>query len=206
MTRGTLSGLTAGLLLGVVMFGIVRLLALPSPDEVHYHANWAVWIEGQRVDFSDDRYMEDVAACQADPTSMTAESRVHMHDNNPEVIHVHHGGATWAHLLQNLGWGIGDGWIMTDTGDLFREGDGNRLSFILNGMEVPPAHDRVIRPGDRMLVSFGNEAAEELLRERFPMVKEDAQYYDDTYDPGGCGAGHADHDSLADRLRRAFWF
>jgi hypothetical protein len=196
--------LLAGAAVGAAGFGLVRFAALPALDEIHYHANWAVWIDGKRVDLTHDRYMEDVAACAADPATITAEARVHMHENNHDVVHIHHGGATWGHLLQNLGWGIGQGWILTDGGELYREGNGARLRFILNGMEVPPAHDRVIRRGDRLLISFGEEPADWLVRERFPTVASDAPDFDAGYDPAGCG-GHR-HETFGERVRRAFWF
>jgi hypothetical protein len=201
---GMVGTLLSGVVLGVVGFGLVRLAALPPPDTVHYHANWAVWINGQRVDFTGDRYMEDVAACAADLSNITAHQRVHMHEHNADVVHVHAPGATWGHLLQNLGWGIGPNWIYTDTGEMYRDGEGGRLTFVLNGIVVPPAYDRVIQDGDRMLISFGSETPEELLNERFPTVASNALEYDENYDPAGCQG--TPEETFGDRLRRAFWF
>lgn len=201
---GLVGTLVAGLVLGVAGFGLVRLAALPPAEAVHYHANWALWIDGQRVDLTADRYMEDVSACSADPSNMTAHARVHMHENNQDVVHVHAPGATWGHLLQNLGWGIGANWIYTDDGKLYRDGEGGRLTFVLNGIVVPPAFDRVIQDGDRMLISFGNETPEELLNERFPTVASDAPEFDENYDPAGCRGTPVE--TLGDRVRRAFWF
>lgn len=197
--------LLVGIAFGILLFGLVRLALLPEIEVVHYHANWALWINGERVDFSGDQYMEDVAACSvAGHLEIAPKNRVHMHENNPDVVHVHHGGATWGHLLQNLGWGIGPDWIVTDSGEMYREADGARLSFILNGFEVPPANNRVIARGDRLLISFGTEDSGELLNERFPTLASDAPVFDATYDPAGC-AGHAE-ETFSERLRRAFWF
>ena len=203
MTRSPLLWFTGGLLLGVLALGLLRFVLLPAPDVVHYHANWALWVQGERVDFSADRYMEDVAACTMDPSQVTGPGRVHMHENNPDVVHVHHGGATWAHLLQNLGWGIGSDWLVTDRRELIEAVGGARLTFVLNGFEVPPAQDRVIRPGDRLLISFGTESSEALVRERFETVATSAPSFDGTFDPAGC-AGH-EHESFGARARRAFW-
>jgi hypothetical protein len=196
--------LISGGLVGIVLFGLVRLLFLPSIAPVHYHANWAVWIDGDRVDLSGSGYMEDVAACGADVANITGPQRVHMHENNHDVVHVHHQGATWGHLLQNLGWGIGSDWLYTDEGVLHREEGGRRLTFVLNGTLVPPAHNRVIGRGDRMLISFGAEDSEQLLRDQFPSVTEDAPAFDEGFDPAGC-QGNAS-ETFGDRIRRAFWF
>jgi hypothetical protein len=78
------------------------------------------------------------------------------------------------------------------------------LNFVLNGLVVPPVHDRVIRPGDRLLISFGPESPVELLAERFPSVAKDAPEYDLTQDPAGC-AGTVE-ESFGQRVRRALWF
>ena len=55
-----------------------------------------------------NRYMEDVASCYGGAGSNPRE-RVHFHENNPDVVHVHAAGATWGHLFQNLGWSLGRG-------------------------------------------------------------------------------------------------
>lgn len=193
-----------GVVVGAIALGLLRLAMLPGLEPVHYHANWALWIDGKRVDLSADRYMEDVAACAADASSITAAQRVHMHENNPDVVHVHHAGATWAHLAQNLGWGIGSDWIYTDEGGLHREEGNVRLTFVLNGLPVPPAHNRVIQPGDRLLISMGDEEIDALVRDRFPSVSSDAPDFDAGFDPAGC-QGSAE-ETFNERLRRAFWF
>ena len=200
-----IGGILLGALLGIIVFGAIRSVAIPAPEEIHYHANWALWIDGERVDFSADRYMEDVAACAADPANLTAQARVHMHENNPDVVHVHHAGATWGHLLQNLGWGVGPDWLVTDRGEMHRAEDGKRLTWILNGMVVPAQHDRVIRPGDRLLISFGEEDTDELLGKQFQTVAANAHEYDGEYESAGC-AGEPEGLTLGDRLRQAFWF
>jgi len=201
----TFNILFVGIALGAAGLGLIRFAALPPLEIVHYHANWAVWIDGERVDFSADRYMEDVAACTAGShMDIVPENRVHMHENNPDVVHVHHGGATWGHLLQNIGWGIGESWIVTDSGELYRDTGSAGLTFVLNGFAVPPAHNRAIAPGDRMLISFGTEDYGALMYERFTTVADDAPTFDGNYDPAGC-AGHAD-ETFREKLRRAFWF
>jgi hypothetical protein len=193
----------AGIALGALGLGLVRFVALPPDEPIHFHANWALWLEGERVDFSDDRYMENVSACLAADSGITGRGRVHLHENNADVIHVHHEGVTWAHLLQNLGWAIGPDWLLTDRQELHRNGDGARLTFVVNGLSVPPAHDRLIRPGDRMLISFGDEPSDALLRDRFTTVAGSAAEFDESFDPAGC-AGQAP-ETLGQRLRRAFW-
>ena len=108
--------------------------------------------------------------------------------------------------MQNLGWGLGPDWIYTDKGELYRQGDGKQLTFILNGLTVPPVYDRVIARGDRLLISYGSESADELLAERFPSVAATAPEFDANFDPAGCMGADAHEETLGARLRRAVWF
>ena len=66
--------LVVGLILGVLSLGMARFAFVAPPPAVHHHANFAVFVDGQRLDLSGDRYMEDVTACAArfdvSPTAM----------------------------------------------------------------------------------------------------------------------------------------
>ena len=192
-----------GIAAGALGLGLARLAVLPPQEYVHFHANWALWVNGERVDFTGDEYMEDVGLCMAADAEITGPGRVHLHENNADVLHVHHDGVTWGHFLQNLGWAMGPDWVITDRQEIYRDGEGARLTFILNGFSVPPVNERLIRPGDRLLASFGSESVEELVRYRFPEVASNAPTYDETFDPAGCQG--REPETFSDRLRRAFW-
>lgn len=192
-----------GFVLGVLALGAARFLFTPWPDPVHFHANWAVFIDGRRLDLSDDRYMEDVAACAAGE-HMTPAQRVHMHEGVDEVVHVHHDGVTWGHFLANLGWAVGDGWIEPDDGRRLADGDDGRLVFVVNGFVVPDIRDRLIASGDRLLISRGAASDDAVLQTLFPQVPDNALEYNLTSDPAGC-AGGDDALPFGERLRRAFW-
>lgn len=192
-----------GFVLGVLALGAARFLFSPWPDPVHYHANWAVFSDGQRLDLSGDHLMEDVAACTAGET-IAPEQRVHMHNGEDQVVHVHHDGVTWGHFLANLGWSIGDDWILADDGTrLGNEGE-RQLTFVVNGFVVPSVRDRLIASGDRLLISWGPQSPEEALAELFPRVADDAAEYNVRQDPAGCAGSHAAL-PFGERLRRAFW-
>lgn len=196
--------LVAGVVLGVVAFGLVRLAALPEPPAVHYHANWALFVDGRRLDLAAERYMEDVVRCKADPTLMEPEDRVHLHNMDADVVHVHAGGATWGHLLANLGFGIGDDYLVTDGGQRYEETGGRTLKFVLNGEEVPSVRNLLIGDRDRLLISYGPESAAEAAAAQFPQVASTAGEHNTRPDPAGCSG--AAEETTSDRLRRAFWF
>lgn len=204
-TRSPLSAtlLLVGALLGFTLIGAARFVTQEPPPSVHYHANWAIFIDGERLDLTADRYMEDVLQCMADPSRQAPEDRVHMHENNHDVVHVHASGVTWGHLLANLGFGVGDDYL--DLGStVHADGENGTLKFILNGTRILSIRNQPIRNRDRLLISFGPESVEEVLAKQMPQVADDADRYNEMPDPGSC-SGDVE-ESLGDRLRRAFWF
>ena len=195
--------LALGVVLGVLLLGAVRFSFL-QPPSVHYHANFAVMIDGERLDLSGDRYMEDVSACSADPDAVRPEDRAHLHENNPDVVHVHHGGATWGHLFANLGLGLGEDYLILPGGERYFSGEeGRQVSFVANGMQVPDLHNRLIRSEDRVLVSVSRVSSPEALLKEFSTVAENAGEYNTTQDPAGC-AGSREW-TFGQRIRNAFW-
>jgi hypothetical protein len=193
----------AGFVLGILALAGFRFVAAHGEEPVHYHANFAVFLDGERLDLTDDRFMEDVAACAGDPRNLPPTERVHLHNNDHDVVHVHHAGATWGHLFANLRMVLGDRLLVTRDGDVFTEGDDRSFKFILNGRSELSVFNQLIRPGDRLLISFGPESDREVLQTQFPQVLDNAPAFDLLDDPVGCGAAAHDHGFLA-RLRHAF--
>ena len=190
-----------GLLMGVLGLAAFRL-AVASPERPpHYHASFALFVDGERVDVSGDEFMEDVSSCAAGETVLP-RARVHLHNNDPDVVHVHHQGVTWGHLFTNLGMGIGQEHLATRAGPVLTPGDGRTLKFILNGRPQFAVHNELIRSGDRLLVSYGPETEEEVLRSQFPRVATGAEEYDTRPDPSGCAGAH--DVTLWERIRHAF--
>lgn len=197
-----MKNLFLGLALGILGLGAARFAATPWEDEIHYHANWAVFLDGERLDLSADWYMEDVSACVAGGEVLPTQ-RVHMHNNDHDVVHVHHEGVTWGHLLTNLGIVLGDDFLVLDDGRRFEEGAGRTLKFVVNGFPVGEIENRLIESGDRLVVSFGPESVEEVEERQLSRVGDDAEAYNERQDPAGCSG--ASEPGFGERLRRAFW-
>lgn len=192
-----------GIVVGIVALGSMRFLAQGPEQPTHYHANWALFIDGQRLDLSADRYMEDVIQCMADPANQRPEDRVHMHENNPDVVHVHAPGVTWGHLLANLGFTAGEDYLFTDRARYQADAD-RSLKFILNGAEVRSIQNRPIGDKDRLLISFGQEDVGQVISGQLPHLAADASHYNEMPDPASCSG--AAEERLGERFRRAFWF
>jgi len=192
-----------GAVAGVLLLSAARFAAQPPRHTVHYHANWAVFVDGERLDLTDGRYMEDVFQCSVDPTRQRPEDRVHMHEGNHDIVHVHAAGVTWGHLAANIGFGVGDDYLFTD-GARFESSPERDLKFVLNGSRVRSIRNLSIGDRDRLLISFGPETLEEVIATQFPVVAADADHYNHVPDPATCSGPQ--HESLSARLRRAAWF
>lgn len=150
----------------------------------HFHANFALYINGERVDFSQDKYMEDIAGCSISG-KIWARDRVHLHENNPDTIHVHHDGVTWGHFFANNNFTFWENFLSSDTGEVFVNSGERKLTFLLNGKEVSNPFNMLIHSEDRLLISYGLESSDELT-ERYENVSTNAGEYNAKYDPGSC--------------------
>lgn len=195
--------LVIGVVAGVLLLGTARFLAMPESHAVHYHANWAVFIDGERLDLTANRYMEDIGSCSVDPTRQRPEDRVHMHEANQDVVHVHASGVSWGHFLANLRFAVGDDFLVTDRAR-YDPGDGRTLKFILNGQAIRSIANRAIGDEDRLLISFGAESEEEVAASQFAQVASTAGTFNTMPDPASCSGPH-EH-TTGEKLRAAFWF
>jgi hypothetical protein len=202
VSRGAAIAGGGGALLGILGLLIFRLVFAPPEPPLHYHANFAIYVHGERLDLSGDRFMVDVAVCAGDVRNPPPQARVHLHNNDPDVVHVHHGGATWGHLLANLRIVLGDRILTTPEEDeILQTGEGGTLKFIINGRPDNSVYNLGIRGGDRLLISFGPESEQEVISTQFPLVASNAPQFDHLPDPAGCGG--PEHRTFRERLRHA---
>jgi hypothetical protein len=179
----------AGAALGVAGLVAARFLLVPAHHAPHYHANFAIFVDGTRLDLSGDRYMEEVSACTTGE-EVLPRSRAHLHGNDPDVAHVHHDGVTWGHLLANLNLGLGDDYLALDGGPVLTEGAGKTLKLVLNGQPQFAVDGELIRSGDRLLISYGAESEEEVARTQFAAVASNAEEFNQRDDPAACAGAH----------------
>jgi hypothetical protein len=80
-----------------------------NPDPNHTHADFAVWVNGQRMDFSDQKYMseayEEGKEVRVDPL----RKYLHLHDGNGHVVHRHKPVLTFGEFLESIGFSLSEG-------------------------------------------------------------------------------------------------
>jgi len=189
VSKKTLFASGVGVILGALVILGIRFVTYAVPPQVHYHANFAVYINGVRQEFKGFQYYEETAAetCTLHPVDSPKE-RAHMHDNVNSVVHVEDHLVTWGNFMQNLGWGMGADYIKT--GDaMYTNGEQGKLSFILNGKPVEGVAGQIIQDKDKLLISYGTDSSTRLQQE-YKTVPATAIKYDTSKDPASCGAGH----------------
>lgn len=155
---------------------------------VHYHANFALYVNGQRDQFKSFTFYEEVQSCTSDVKN-NPRDRVHMHNQNNGLVHVHASGATWGHFFANLKYGLSDKVLQTDNGSFVSTKDGAKLTFILNGQPVSSIANTLIKSEDRLLINYGSEEDAALLQ-RYQTVPSDAKKANSEKDPSSCKGGH----------------
>jgi hypothetical protein len=185
-----------GLFLGALLLAAFRFVNLKS-HHTHYHANFALYLNGQRDEFKSPTYYEEVQACGADPSN--PRNRVHLHDMDPYTVHVHDDGATWGALFANLGYTLGNSLVRTSSVS-YIDGLGGSLKFVLNGEPVVDVANRTIRDGDVLLISYGDEDQAE-LQKRYDAIPRTAEHHDHTSDPATCSGSQPL--TLKDRFKAA---
>lgn len=197
INKGAIKPLIGGLIIGLLWFIMARALFF-YPDPVHYHANFAVFIDGERVSFDSPIYYEEVQACSQDEVN-NPRGRAHLHQPNHDVVHIHDEAVTWGNFFENIGWNLGDDFIMTNE-QMYLDGTDGELVFMLNGFRDRQIANRLIKSEDRLLVSFAevNDNQDE-LQNQYNEIPANAGEFNLTYDPANC-SGSADP-SLWQRLK-----
>lgn len=180
--RVQLAGL-AGLIVGAFAILAIRFLNY-SPETTHYHANFAVYINGEREAFSSPLYYEETNTCSTDHDANPL-ARAHMHGNVADVVHVEDKAVTWGQFFQNIGWDVGADFIHSPQ-SMYLAGQQNKLSFMLNGKRVGNVMKQVVGDKDRLLVSYG-PGDEQVLEQQFDSIATTAAQYNIEKDPESCG-------------------
>jgi len=183
LNRKVVVALLVGILIGMIWLIAVRYVTYKTVT-THYHANFALYINGQRDQFDSFTFYEEVQSCTSNEDD-NPKHRVHMHNQEKDVIHVHAPAVTWGHFFANLGYGLSNTAITTDMGTFVDDANGKQLVFILNGQEVSDIANRVIESEDNLLINYG-EDKDQILNERSQKIPKTAGEYNGKYDPGGC--------------------
>jgi hypothetical protein len=189
-----------GVLIGMLVILGIRFVSYEPPKEVHYHANFAVYVDDKQEQFSNPLLYEEISECSISTEKKPGE-RAHLHENIKDVVHVEDSAVTWGNFFQNINWNVSDKYLDTSE-NLLVNTETKKVTYVLNGEEVSNITNKVIGDKDRLLVSYGTATKDE-INKQFSTVASSAEKYNVTKDPASCSGGHSE-DSIKDRLKHLF--
>jgi hypothetical protein len=124
----------------------------------HVHAAFIIKVEGEQIDFSQDKYQ--------------LKSRfIHVENNDGTTLHRHATDVPFGDFLKSVGMNILDRCLVLDNGSRYCDHDNMRLRFFLNHTEVTTVMDYIIQNGDRLLIIYGNETDSQIKAELASLQK-----------------------------------
>ena len=122
------------LLVGVIalIFGGIGFLSMPKntgfaslsrEEGIHLHADFAVFVNNQRVDFAKQEFMTD--------EKQSLSGKVHLHDLNGKIIHVHASNVTIGLFFESLGMKFDSNCVTLFNGSQFCSKEGKSLKFFV---------------------------------------------------------------------------
>lgn len=186
-----------GLVLGAMVVLGIRIFTYKPIEGVHYHANFAVYVDGQQEQFENPLLYEEISECSIS-TVMKPGERAHLHESIKDVVHVEDEAVTWGNFFQNIGWNVSNDYLDTSE-TLLVSNDTKKVSYIVNGESVEDISKKTIGDKDRLLVSYGDSTKDQ-LNQQFATVASSAEKYNVTKDPASCSGGHTEN-SFKDRLK-----
>lgn len=180
--------LVAGIVLAVGVFAGLNYLYpqstwVPGQPEVvqedphayHVHSDFAVYIDGQKFNFAQEKYMTSTDVCHMESST----KKLHLHDMNGDVAHVHEAGHTWTDFFQSLGFEFTDTKLKTDDGKVFANTTDKKWRFFVNGKEISSLKDYQFHDLDQVLFTYGT-TDENILQQQISAVTKKACIYSKT--------------------------
>jgi protein-disulfide isomerase len=158
---------------------------LANAADTHEHADFAVYLNGKKIDFSIDKYQsdepedEDENHDHEEDHAHALDPYVHIHNNKGEIIHKHKTGITLGYFFETLGMKFSDSCFETDDGTQFCKDDKNSLKFFVNGVRNTRNTSYVIKDLDQILVSYG-PLTDSNLKSQLDSVTDEACIYSET--------------------------
>lgn len=139
----------------------------------HVHADFAVMVNGNKIDFSDPKYMTSTDVCSLDYQTR----HTHLHNENGSVLHIHKRGQTVGDFFNTVGFVLTDTSIQTDTGIFYENNDNGSWRFFVNGKEKLSIKNYIINDLDQILISYGDNSKQARLSEELANVGTEACIY-----------------------------
>lgn len=137
---------------GMSILSLFIYRSMTAPEEVHFHAGFVVFNQGEKQDFSDYKYMHIKPCGEEEHEELSEEEeqneKAHLHDNVGDVVHVHRDNATWKDLFTNMHVPI----------------DYSKITAFVNGEKISNFANKPIKAYDSAVIFIG-DVKTDLLKE-----------------------------------------
>lgn len=133
---------------------------------VHWHSDFALFIRGEQFNFGQDGFWSK--------EGQEKHPYVHIHEPRSTVVHVHREQTTWDEFLTSLGFKLTDNSLTLPDGTKYANGSGETLKFFVNGTRIDTLMFQDITDLGKVLITFGPESDDEILRSQWPLVTDQA--------------------------------
>lgn len=148
---------------------IAKNLPPENSAPVHLHFDIKLSVVGETVDFSQSKY-------QSDEEGKELDDKVHVHNGNGKIGHVHASGVTLGYFLNTLKFKLDNECLEIDDGGKFCKKDTNILTVFVNGKEINNFSQYVFKDLDKILVYYGSNE-EALIQKELLSVSDEACIY-----------------------------
>jgi len=118
-------------------------------QETHDHADFAVHVRGQRIDFNQPEFLSTEDEVRSE--------NVHIHAPRTNVVHIHREQTTWDEFFTSLGMAVDDSCLTIRGGQKLCNAGNETLKFFVNGVRIDSLQFQDLSDLDRVLISFGAE-------------------------------------------------
>ena len=132
--------------------------------DTHEHADFAVYLNGEKLDFAQDKYMSD--------SEKALSNFMHLHDMDGEIIHKHISDADVGFFFFTLDMKFNSTCFVTDDGTAYCEDGSNELKMFVNGVEEPLKNEYVFKDIDQILITYGS--GETIIKDQIQSVTDRA--------------------------------
>lgn len=139
--------------------------------KVHEHFDLRVVVDGQAIDFSQDRF-QSTEAKELNPD-------IHFHDGNGQVVHVHKAAQTLNDLFHSFDMDLGRDCLKLDATTTKCATGANKLRLYVNGQEQTEAGGYAVHDLDRVVILYG-ELSDATVQRELKAVSDLACIYSET--------------------------
>ncbi len=148
-----------------------------NPDPNHTHADFAVWLDEQQLDFSGESFMS--GSSKDEKHTDTLHPYLHLHDGNGHVIHRHKPGSTLGEFFTSIGFKMTSDCFATDgLKQPCSTGGKNVWRLFVNGREQAFDPQYIFNDLDQILLSYGSSDAD--IAKQLKKMTDDACLYSKT--------------------------